>query len=79
MDKISLSQAIGKRIMELASVNDYSLKILCELSNVPLSSVKNLIYDKTTFPNTAIVYNICNFLEISLSDFFDSKIFQNIK
>lgn len=65
--------------MELASQNNYSLKILSELSGVSLSTVKNMIYNKTQNPSSMVVYKICETINISMKEFYDSNLFKNIK
>ena len=76
---MNLTQAIGKRILELKSVNDLSIEQLAKMAKVPPSSLKNLIYNKTKHPNVALIYKVCKTLNITLSEFFNSKIFNKIK
>lgn len=76
---MTLAQATGKRIMELASQNNYSLKMLAELSGVSLSTVKNMIYNKTQNPSSMVVYKICEILNMTMKDFYSSSLFKNIK
>ena len=75
---MTLAQAIGKRILELTN-NKYSLKILAELSDVPLSTLKNLIYNKTKHPDSTIIFKICQTLNISMSEFYNSTLFEKVK
>lgn len=76
---MTLAQATGKRIMELANQNNYSLKMLSELSGVSLSTVKNMIYNKTQNPSSMVVYKICETINISMQEFYNSNLFKNIK
>lgn len=76
---MTLAQATGKRIMELASLNNYSLKMISELSGVSLSTVKNMIYNKTQNPSSMVVYKICETLNIKMKEFYDSQLFVKIK
>lgn len=76
---MTLAQATGKRIMELANQNNYSLKMISELSGVSLSTVKNMIYNKTQNPSSMVVYKICETINISMKEFYDSNLFKNIK
>lgn len=76
---MTLAQATGKRIMELASQNNYSLKMISELSGVSLSTVKNMIYNKTQNPSSMVVYKICETINISMKEFYNSNLFKNIK
>ena len=75
---MTLTQAIGKRILQLKDLEDLTLNDLAKKAHVPLSSIKNLIYNKTNHPNTHLIYQICKSLNISLSEFFDSKIFKKV-
>ena len=56
---MTLAEATGKRIIELANINGYSLKILSDLAGISQSTVKNMIYNKTQHPSSTIVYKIC--------------------
>ena len=75
---MTLTQAIGQRILQLKNLEDLTLNDLATKAQVPLSSIKNLIYNKTNHPNTYLIYQICKYLNITLSDFFDSKIFKKV-
>ena len=51
---MTLAEATGKRIIELANINGYSLKILSDLAGISQSTVKNMIYNnivKALFKN----------------------------
>ncbi len=75
---MTLAQATAKRILELANQNNYSLKVLSELSDVSVSTVKNMIYNKTKNPSSAIIYKICVTLNIKMAEFYDSELFDKI-
>lgn len=72
---MSLTEAIGKRVLELTKINNYSLQELAKEANVPLSTIKNLIYNKTTNPSTMVIYKICKVFNMELNDFFKSDYF----
>lgn len=72
---MNLTKNIGIRIKELAKLNGYSLQELALKSDVSLSTIKNFIYNKTNNPSTMVIYKICNTLNISLSEFFNSSLF----
>ncbi len=70
-----LNEAISKRIKELCkerNMTQYSLSIK---SGVPQSTLSTII--NCAFPSmkVRIIYEICEGLEISIKDFFDSPLF----
>ena len=75
---MTLAEATGKRIIELANINGYSLKILSDLAGMSQSTVKNMIYNKTQHPSSTIVYKICLLLNMEMKEFYNSSLFNNI-
>ena len=66
----ALSQTISKKIDLLRSMKNLSIRDLAELSGVSKSQLSNIIACRK-IPNITTLENICNALEISLSDMFN--------
>jgi len=70
-----LNEAISKRILELCEEHGLSQYGLSMKSGVPqstLSTIKNCTFESMKL---RIIYEICEGLEISLKDFFNSSLF----
>lgn len=74
-----LYEAIGKRILELCEEKEISVYSLANKCGISCSNLKNILYGKSTNPGIKIILHICNGLEISLADFFDSPLFKDYK
>lgn len=68
-----LSEAIQTRIYQLAKERNMSIYALSRLSGVPRSTISTLTVCKSV--GTSVVYGICEGLEITLKEFFDSPLF----
>ncbi len=70
---MKLSEAVQKRIKELAAERGISVYRLSALSGVPRSTISTLNISRTATLST--VYGICEGLGITLAEFFDSPLF----
>ncbi len=70
-----LNEAVSKRICELCKQMNLSQYQLSMKSGVPQSTLSTII--NCSFPSMKmrIIYEICEGLEITLKDFFDSPLF----
>ena len=68
-----LAIAIHTRILELAKENKLTIYALSKKSGVPRSTISTIPLSKSI--GTAIIYGICEGLEISIKDFFNSPLF----
>lgn len=70
-----LVDAVYKRIVDLAKDNGLSMNALANLSGVPRTTV--ITMTKSSTVKLATVYGICDGLNITLRQFFDSPLFDN--
>ncbi len=64
---------IGKRITNLCEERDISMNKLAKLSDLPPSTVKNIVYGNSQNPGIVTISSICKGLDITLVDFFTEK------
>ena len=69
MDTIS---AIRNRILQLCAQRGLTINKLATLSALPPSSIKNILYGKSKDPKILTIKKLCDGLEITLMEFFDS-------
>ena len=75
MDTIS---AIKTRILRLCAERSITINKLATMSALPPSSVKNILYGKSTDPKISTIKKICDGLDMTLIDFFDAPEFENL-
>ncbi len=76
MDTIT---AVKNRVLELCGEYNISINKLAYIWALPPSSVKNIIYGKSQNPKLLTIKKICDGLEISLAEFFNTKDFNSLE
>ena len=72
-------KAIRDRILHLCAERNISINKLATLSALPPSSVKNILYGKSNDPKILTIKKICDGMEITLAEFFDSPEFGGLE
>lgn len=75
---MSLTYATYLRIIELCDERNISVNKLCERAGVSQSTLSNYSSDRTTNISLIPIHKICLYLKISLSDFFNNSVFNEI-
>ena len=75
---MSLTYAVYLRIIQLCDERKLSLNRLCELSGISQSTISNYASNRSVNISCLPIYKICVFLNISLADFFNNPIFNEI-
>ena len=76
MDTVS---AIRDRILHLCADRSITINRLSTISALPPSSIKNILYGRSTDPKILTIKKICDGLEITLAEFFDSPEFDALE
>ena len=76
MDTIT---AIRDRLLRLCDERNISINKLATISALPPSSVKNILYGRSMDPKILTIKKICDGLEITLAEFFDSPEFEDLE
>lgn len=72
-------EAVAIRIQELCQKRKMTVNGLANISGLSPSTVKSIIYGASKNPGVATIKILCDGLEISLVEFFDSEIFNNLE
>lgn len=67
--------AVRNRILTLCEERGISINKLSTISALPPSSIKNILYGKSQNPKLLTIKMICDGLEITLGDFFNTPEF----
>ena len=70
---------IRDRILQLCHERDISINQLANLAGMPPSSVKNILYGKSQNPKILTIKMLCDGLEITLAQFFNTKAFNSLE
>lgn len=69
------NNAVGNRILELCKKNEITVNALAVKSNVPPSTLKNIIYGQVGNTGVETVSKLCDGLGITIQEFFASDDF----
>ncbi len=75
---MKLTEAIAQRVKDLLEERNLKQYALFKKGGVPRSTVSNVVNEKKKRVSTDTVYQICSTLEISLKEFFDDPLFDNL-
>lgn len=71
--------AIKNRIHQLCAERSITISKLATLTALSPSSIKNILYGRSVNPKILTLKKICDGLDISLQEFFDTKEFNNLE
>mgnify|MGYP003413738226 CR=1 FL=1 len=74
---MTVSEAIAKRIDEYIFARGITLYRLAKDAEVPVATLQNLYRGKCKSPSLALVYKICNGLNVSIFEFLQSDLFSS--
>lgn len=72
-------EAVSTRLLELCENKRLSVNALARLSAVPPSTLKNIINGGSQNAGVVTIKKLCDGLEISLFEFFNTEIFKNLE
>ena len=78
-DNMNTVGAIRDRILRLCAERNITINKLATLSALPPSSVKNILYGKSNDPKILTIKKICDGLDMTLMEFFDSPEFASLE
>ncbi len=76
---MNTKQAVAKRILELCDERKIAINALANLSGVSPSTVYSMLNEKSQNPGVVSLKKLCDGFEITLREFFNSPIFENIE
>lgn len=70
------NNAVGNRIIELCKKNEITVNALAVKSNVPPSTLKNIVYGQVGNAGVETISKLCEGLGITIQEFFSSDEFE---
>ena len=74
-----IKEAVEKRIVELCNEKGIAINALANISGVSPSTVYSILNEKSQNPGVVSIKKICDGLDISIREFFDSALFENLE
>lgn len=75
---MNAKEAVAKRILELCETHSIAVNALATMSGISPSTIYSMLNEKSQNPGIVSIKKLCDGLEISLRDFFDSDLFNNL-
>lgn len=76
---MNAKDAVGRRIAELCAKRDMAVNALAGLCGMSPSTIYSILNTKSKNPGIITIQEICDGLEISVREFFDSPLFENLE
>ena len=76
---MNTKEAVAHRIIELCNERNIAINTLANESGVSPSTVYSMLNEKSQNPGVVSLKKLCDGLEITLRQFFDSPIFDDIE
>ena len=72
-------ETVKKRIIECCDEKGWTINKLATESGISRSSLKNILYGKSTNPGIVTIKILCDGLKITLAHFFDTDDFNHLE
>ena len=76
---MTTKEAVAKRILQLCEQRKIAVNALSNISGVAPSTVYSMLNDRSNNPGIVSIKKLCDGLNISLREFFNSDIFDDIE
>lgn len=76
---MKLYEAVGKRILDYCKEQDITPNKLCTKSGIIQSTVNSIFSGRSKNPQISTIQYLCIGLGITLKEFFDSPLFDNLE
>jgi len=76
---MNTKEAVAARIVEICNERKIAINTLANKSGVSPSTVYSMLNEKSQNPGVVSIKKLCDGIDISLREFFDSPIFDDIE
>ena len=76
---MNVGQAVRERIAELCEEKHITINKLANISGITQSTLNNIMSGRINSTTISTIQKICDGLEITVTDFFDSPLFLGIE
>jgi transcriptional regulator with XRE-family HTH domain len=76
---MNTKNAVAKRIIKLCNQKNIAINALANISGISPSTLYSVLNEKSQNPGIVTIKKLCDGLDISLREFFNDDIFDNIE
>ena len=76
---MNTKNAVANRIIQLCNQKNIAINALANLSGISPSTLYSVLNEKSQNPGIITIKKLCDGLDISLREFFDADIFDDIE
>ena len=76
---MNTKNAVANRIIELSNQKNIAINALANLSGISPSTLYSVLNEKSQNPGSVTIKKLCDGLDISLREFFNADIFDDIE
>lgn len=76
---MNAKQAVSARILELCKQRGIAINALANSAGISPSTIYSILNTKSMNPGIVTIKQICDGIDISLREFFDSPVFENLE
>ena len=76
---MNTKNAVAERIIELCNQKNIAINALANMAGISPSTLYSVLNEKSQNPGIVTIKKLCDGLEISLREFFDAYIFDDIE
>lgn len=76
---MNTKEAVAQRIIDLCNQKNIAVNTLANLAGVSPSTVYSMLNEKSQNPGIVSIKKLCDGLDITLREFFNSNIFENLE
>lgn len=76
---MTAKEAVAKRILDLCEERNLAVNALASEAGISPSTIYSMLNEKSQNPGVVSIKKICDGLEISVRDFFDCDLFDDLE
>ena len=76
---MNTKEAVAERIVQLCKERNIAINSLANISGVSPSTIYSMLNEKSQNPGVASIKKLCDGLEITLREFFNSELFDDLE
>ncbi len=76
---MNIGEAVRLRILELCELNSITINKLSIICGITQSTLNNIVSKRNNTTTISTIKKICDGLEITIQDFFNSELFNNLE
>lgn len=76
---MNAKQAVAQRILQICKERDLAINAIANIAGVSPSTIYSMLNEKSMNPGIVSIKKICDGFDMTLREFFDSDLFDNLE